>query len=65
VNELFQPNVAGDDLKLAVLKPLNMIKTEQVYPDPLELYNISSIYKNKSSRNNFNNYCGIFRVPIF
>ena len=27
--------------------------------------NISSIYKNKGSRNSFDNYCGIFRVPIF
>ena len=64
-NELFDPNVAGDDLKLALLKLLNRIKLEQIYPKALEVCNISSIYKNKGSRNSFENYRGIFRVPIF
>ena len=36
-----------------------------MYPDALEEYNISSIHKNKGSRNSFENYRGIFRVPIF
>ena len=62
-NELFQPNVAGHDLKIATLKLLNRIREEQIYPEALEVYNISSIYKNKGSRNSFDN--GIFRVPIF
>ena len=64
-NELFQPNVAGHDLKVAVLKLVNKIKEDQVYPEALEVCNISSIYKNKGSRNSFDNYRGIFRVPIF
>ena len=64
-NELFQPSVAGKDLKLALLKLVNRIKEEQLYPEALEEYNISSIYKNKGSRNSFESYRGIFRVPIF
>ena len=64
-NEIFHPNVAGYDLRLAILKLVNRIKTEQTFPSALEICNISAIYKNKSSRNNFNNYRGIFRVSIF
>ena len=64
-NEIFQSNVAGNDLKLAILKLVNRIKSEQVYPSAFESCNISSIYKNKKSRNSFDNYRGIFRVPIF
>ena len=54
-NELFQPNVAGHDFKIATLKLLNRIREEQIYPEALEVYNISSIYKNKGSRNSFDN----------
>ena len=63
-NELFHPNVAGDDFKQAILNLMNRIKTEQIYPEVLEEYNISSIYKNKGSRNDFEFYRGIFRVPV-
>ena len=63
-NEIFMPGVAGYDLKLAILKLMNKIKEEQVYPEALEQYNISSIYKNKGKQNDFNSYRGIFRVPI-
>ena len=64
VNELFHLNVAGEDLKNAVLILMNRIKEEQVFPEALELCNISSIYKNKNNRNDFENYRGIFRVPV-
>ena len=64
-NEIFRDEVAGKDLKCAILKMVNRIKEEQTYPKILEKCNISSIYKNKKSRNNFENYRGIFRVPIF
>ena len=63
-NELFHPSVAGYDLRVAILKLVNRIKSEQAFPSALEICNISAIYKNKSSRNDFNNYRGIFRVPI-
>ena len=64
-NELFHDEVAGDDLKVAILEMLNRVKAEQVYPEALEVYDISSIYKNKGRRNCFESYRGIFRVPIF
>ena len=63
-NEIFQEGVAGKDLKLAILSLLNRIRREQVYPEALEVYDISSIYKNKGKQNDFENYRGIFRVPI-
>ena len=64
-NNLFRPGVAGDDLKLAVLKLMNMIKNHQTYPKCLELCNISSIWKSKGPKNSFESYRGIFRVTIF
>jgi hypothetical protein len=46
-NEIFRPDIAGQDLKIAVLKLINRIKAEQIYPEVLELCDISSIFKNK------------------
>ena len=63
-NELFKKNAAGDDLKCAVLKLLNRIKSEQKYPEALEICDITSIYKLRGNINDFNSYRGIFRVPI-
>ena len=64
-NEIFKEDVAGKDLKLALLKLFNRIKSEQKFPEALEIYDISAIYKNKGNRNDFEFYRGIFRVPIF
>ena len=64
-NEIFRSEVAGDDLKKAILHMMNRIKEEQKYPQALEVCNISSIYKKKGPRNSFNSYRGIFRVTIF
>ena len=64
-NEIFAPDVAGDDLKIALLKMMNKIKKDQVFPDCLQMCNISSIWKKKLSRNDFDGYRGIFRVTIF
>ena len=64
-NEIFRPDVAGSDLKKAILKLMNRIKMEQLYPACLEVCNISSIWKLKGSRNDFDCYRGIFSVTIF
>ena len=64
-NDIFRIEVAGDDLKEAILKMMNRIKDEQCYPKCLELCNVSSIWKKKKSRNDFESYRGIFRVTIF
>ena len=61
-NELFKEDAAGSDLKEAILKLMNQIKTEQKYPICLELCNITSIWKLKGSRNQFSSYRGIFSV---
>ena len=64
-NDIFREEVAGDDLKIGILKLMNKIKEQQIYPECLEIYNISSIWKKKGSRNDFENYRGIFRVTVF
>ena len=61
-NEIFKPEHAGEDLKMAVLKMSNGIKRQQVFPVALSQCNISSLYKKKGTRKDFNNYRGIFRV---
>ena len=65
VNEIFKEGVTGTDLKLAVLKFMNRIKADQKYPEALEPCNITSLYKHKGSRKEFNNYRGVFRVTVF
>ena len=64
-NEIFRPEVAGTDFKKAILKLMNKIKETQIFPETLKMCNISSIWKRKQSRNDFDNYRGIFRVNIF
>ena len=62
-NELFMLDVAGEDLKLAVLKLVNIIKDRQQFPEALRNCNITPIQK-KKSRKDLKNYRGIFRVPV-
>ena len=64
VNELFKPNVAGHDLKVAILKLVNSIKRDGKIPDILLYSNISSIFKNKGSKSEFSAYRGVFRVTV-
>ena len=45
--EIFDPNVAGEDLINAILALKNRIKSDQVYPKSLQLCNITSLYNNK------------------
>ena len=61
-NELFKPGNIGSDLKTAVLKLMNHIKKQQKVPSRLKYCNITSLYKNKGSKKDFENYRGIFRV---
>ena len=55
-NELLKEEAAGTDLKLAILKLMNLIKDRQKFPEVLELCNITSLYKHKGSHKDFNNY---------
>ena len=62
-NELFHPDVAGKDMKEALLILMNRIKDELVFPTPMERCNITSIYK-QGMKSVFDNYRGVFRVNI-
>ena len=64
-NELFHPNVAGNDLLLAITKLVNRIKRDQVFPKSFQSCNISSIWKSKGPKNSFDSYRGVFRVSVF
>ena len=46
-NEIFRPEVAGSDLKRAILKLMNRIKFQQLFPEVLEYCDISSYGKEK------------------
>ena len=63
-NELLKPDVAGDDLILAIKKLMNRIKTELNFPEPLNVCNVTNLFKNKGSMKHFNSYRGIFRTPV-
>ena len=45
VNEVFKPQIMGQDMKLALLHLLNQIKRDQVIPEKLLQANITSLYK--------------------
>ena len=61
-NEIFKPPNVGCDLKLAILKLMNHIKRQQKVPSIMKYCNITSLYKNKGPKKDFENYRGIFRV---
>ena len=45
INEIFHSEVAGTDMKKAILALMNKIKDDLEYPEPLEYCNITSIHK--------------------
>ena len=62
-NEIIQSG--GRDVLCAITKLMNNIKKQQQYPQSLQACNITSLFKNKGSRKDFNQYRGIFRVTVF
>ena len=60
IYELFKHG--GKNLKLSVLKFFNLVKSQQVYPEILQISNISSFYKNKGAKNDLDNDRGVFNV---
>ena len=54
-NELFKTEMAGDDLKCAILAMMNEMKRTQQIPEILKHCNITSHFKNKGSRKDFAN----------
>ena len=64
VHEIFKQGCIGEDLKEALLRMLNGIKTNQIVPIFMSLSNISTIFKNKGSRFDLNNDRGIFILTV-
>ena len=64
VHALFKPGVLGQDLAVGLLDLINGIKSNLFIPDVLELADITSIYKNKGSRQDLKNDRGIFILPV-
>ena len=60
VYELFK--FGGKNLKLSLLKMFNLTKRLQIYPDIFQPSNISSIFKQKGSKDDLNNDRGVFNV---
>ena len=65
INELFKEEVAGNSLKLSLLKLFNGMKQENKIPDFVKMADISTIYKGRGEKCNLKNDRGIFIVSIF
>ena len=59
INELFKPNIAGNDLKRAVLYLMNLVQSTIYLPEFMQNSDISSIFKNKGSRMELSSERGI------
>ena len=63
-NEIFKPDVAGSDLILAITKLMNRIKDELHFPEPINVCNVTNMFKNKGLKKHFDSFRGIFRTPV-
>ena len=64
-NEILKEGTAGEGLIRALIVLMNKIKENpSEYPEAMELCNLTSIYKNKGDRNNFDSYRGVFRTTF-
>ena len=64
-NEIFQEGTAWEGLLKAILKLLNILKQNPSdYPAAMELCNVTTIYKNKGDKCDFNLYRGVFRTTL-
>ena len=64
INELFKPNIAGSDLKRALVELMNLVLISLYLPEYMEYADITSIYKNKGSKMELSNDRGIFLLAI-
>ena len=65
LNEVFKPPIVGKDLKLAILYLMNGIKQNLTIPEFMQVSNITTISKPKSSRFDVEGERGIFILSIF
>ena len=64
ISEVFKPEVAGTDLKMAIVNLMNMILETFVIPDKLLHADVTSIWKRKGSQMDLKNDRGIFILSI-
>ena len=65
INELFRPEIIGDNLKESLFLLLQKVKENLEVPEIMKNANITSIYKSKGAKNDLKNDRGIFGVNIF
>ena len=65
VNDLFKPDIMEQDMAVGLLDLVNGMKSELFIPEMTKLANITSIYKNKGSRQDMKNERGIFGLSLF
>ena len=64
ISELFKPNLAGKDLKLALVGLMNLVQIYLFLPEYMEYADITSIFKNKGSRMELSGDRGIFILGV-
>ena len=64
-NELFRPDVAGNDLKESLLTMFNKMKESTFIPEFMRLKNITALYKGSGEMNNLANSRGIIVGSVF
>ena len=64
INEIFKPNIAGEDLENSMLMMFNKMKDEITIPEFMNFVNIICIYKGKGSKMELKNDRGIFIVNV-
>ena len=64
INEIFKPPVIGDDLKTALLYLMNNIKSNMKIPTFMQVTNITTLSKKKSSKLDVEGERGIFILPV-
>ena len=56
INEIFKPNVAGEDLTNSMLKMFNKMKEEISFPEFMNFVDIVCIYKGKGNKMELQNF---------
>ena len=64
LNEIFKPPVVGSDLKLAILHLMNGIKENNALPSFMQVSNITTLSKPKSSKFDVDGERGIFILSV-
>ena len=65
VRDLFNNEVAGEQLKISLLMLFNKMKTKNYIPDFIRNADVTTIYKGKGDKFNLENDRGIFLVSTF